>query len=958
MGGTRSPLPATPEQRARENIDAALVAAGWVVQDRAEVNLEAGPGVAVREFPMKAGHGEADYLLFVDGGAAGVLEAKPAGTGLAGVEVQAEKYSAGLHDYLTAPVTPLPFLYLSTGEETRFANGLDPHPTYRKLFHIHRPETLRGWLAEPPLGGGARPSSFVARVEAMPSLNEAGLWPAQVRAVRALEESLARNNRRSLIQMATGSGKTFTSITALYRLIKFGGARRVLFLVDRANLGRQAHKEFQAYKAPGDGRSFTELYITQRLASPSVNPDAKVVIGTIQRIYSILSGSELDEQLEEGSAFDGGQLLRSPATVAYNPAIPPDFFDLIVIDECHRSIYTLWSQVLTYFDAFLVGLTATPGKHTIAFFQRNLVMEYGHAAAVADGVNVDFDVYKLRTRITGQGATIEGGPLEVVTHRDRLTRAERLQGLDDDIVYTPAQLDREVVAEDQIRTIFTHLRDHLPVLFPGRTHWPKTIVFAKDDSHAEDVTHIIREVFGKGNAFCEKITYRSGTVRDVTINAGGEEEVTYRSSGIKPEDHLKAFRNSYNPRIAVTVDMIATGTDIKPVEMLVFLRTVKSLTLFEQMKGRGVRIIDPNDLRAVTPDARGKSHFLIVDCVGVCEQPKVQTTPIEKKRSASFKQLLEQVAFGARDEATLSSLASRLTRLEHQLDPEESRQVRQKADGRDLLDMARGLLDAFDPDVQVERARADNALPSTALPDPVQIAAAARSLANDAAAPIATSPDLRNTLLELKTRADQIIDRFNLDEVIEAGTSAEARQKAESLITNFRTFIDTHRDELTALQILYDQPSGARLRWDDLRDLADALRTPHGLTPEKLWHAYEILERDRVRGAGRERLLTDIVSLVRHALARDSELVPFHERVADRFDQWLARRHTSGEDFTAEQRRWLEMIRDHVAASCEMTMEDFDSAPFAQEGGLGRVWKLFGEDLEEVVKELNEVLVA
>ncbi len=948
----------TPEERARRAIDAAFAAAGWTVQDRDRVNLAASLGVAVREFPMKPGHGEADYLLFVAGKAVGVLEAKAAGTTLAAVELQSEKYGAGLPDNLSAPVRPLPFLYESTGIETRFTNRLDPEPRSRAVFQVHKPETLRDWLEAPVLPGESRPSSFAARVGKMPALDTGGLWPAQIEAVRNLEHSLAHNRPRSLVQMATGSGKTFTAISALYRLVKFGGARRVLFLVDRANLGRQALKEFQGYKTPDDGRAFTDLYITQRLASPRVNTDSKVVIATIQRVYSMLCGKEMEEDLEEGSAFDGTAPIREPAKVEYNPAVPPDFFDLIVVDECHRSIYTLWRQVLEYFDAYLVGLTATPGKHTLAFFNRNLVMEYNHAAAVADGVNVDFEVYKLRTRITTQGATIEAGPEEVVVKRDRLTRAERLEGLDDDIVYTADQLDRDVVAEDQIRTVFAHLRENLHVLFPGRTHWPKTIVFAKDDSHAEDVTRIVREVFDEGNDFCHKITYRTGTVRIVTTNAIGEEETTYKSSGLKPEDYLQAFRNSFNPRIAVTVDMIATGTDIKPVEMLVFLRTVKSLTLFEQMKGRGVRVIDGNDLRAVTPDARGKTHFVVVDCVGVCEQPKTQTVPIEKQRSASFKQLLEQVAFGARDEATLSSLASRLTRLEHQLDDDESRQVRAKAGGRSLLDLAKGLLDAFDPDLRIERARADNALPPHADPTPEQLAAAGEAMANEAAAPIATSPDLRNTLLDVKARAEQIIDRTNLDEVIESGTDAEARAKAEAVVTSFREFIEKHRDELVALQVLYNLPRGATLRLADVRALADGLRTPHGLTPEKLWRAYATLEGDRVRGAGRDRLLTDIVSLVRHALAQDPELVPFPDRVAERFNRWLEERHAAGRGFNEEQRRWLEMIRDHVAASCEMTMEDFDSAPFSQRGGLGRVSQVFGTELEAVVKELNEVLAA
>ena len=388
--------------------------------------------------------------------------------------------------------------------------------------------------------------------------------------------------------MATGSGKTFTAANFTYRLAKFGKAKRILFLVDRGNLGRQARKEFEQFVTPDDGRKFSELYVVQHLSSNVLDPTAKVVIGTIQRMYSMLQGQEeLPEEADEVSSFEAAPILtKEPLPVAYNPKIPIETFDIIITDEAHRSIYNLWRQVLEYFDAFVIGLTATPSKQTLGFFKQNLVMEYDHERAVADGVNVDFDVYEIRTQISQAGATVEAE--QFVDKRDRQTRQRRWEQLDEDLTYDASQLDRAVVAEDQLRTVICTFRDRLfTEIFPGRTEVPKTLIFAKDDSHAEDIVRVVREEFGKGNDFCVKITYKT--------------------TGAKAEDLLASFRNSYHPRIAVTVDMIATGTDVKPIEIVFFMRSVRSRTFFEQMKGRGVRVINDTDLRAVTPDARAKT---------------------------------------------------------------------------------------------------------------------------------------------------------------------------------------------------------------------------------------------------------------------------------------------------------------------------------------------------------------
>jgi type I restriction enzyme R subunit len=953
--------PDLPEQRARREIDAHLADAGWMVQDRSEVNLRAGQGIAVREFPLSDG-GFADYLLFVDGRAVGVLEAKPAGYHLGGVEVQVDRYSTGLPTGLKPPVSPLPFLYLSTGVETKFINLLDPDPKTRVISavpQIHRPSTLAEWLGADTLdqwvkrlhGAGEglytaadarRPSSLRSRLQTLPPIERSFLFPNQVEAVVHLEQSLKKNRPRALVQMATGSGKTIFAITEVYRLIKYGGARRVLFLVDRSNLGEQAEKEFQGYRTPDNNRKFTELYGVQWLTTNTIGASSKVVITTIQRLYSMLKGEPaFSEEAEEESQFEStGAAMRAPLPVVYNAAYPPEYFDVIVIDECHRSIYTLWRQVVEYFDAFLVGLTATPAKQTFGFFNKNLVMEYDHDRAVAEGVNVDFDIYNIRTKITQQGATVEAQQGAMLGYRHRQTRALRWEAPDEDLAYDSGDLDRRVVAKDQIRTIIRTFRDRLfTEIFPGRRETPKTLIFAKDDSHAEDIVEIVREEFGRGNAFCQKITYKV--------------------TGANPKTLVQAFRNSYDPRIAVSVDMIATGTDIRPIEIVMFMRVVKSRVLFEQMKGRGVRVISPTELKAVTPDAEAKTHFVIVDCVGITESPLSDSQPLDRNPAAPLKALLEHVSVGGTDAEVMSSLAGRLARLARACSPAEQRLIEEASGGHGLSEITRGIVTALDPDEQIREARRVFDVPADQEPTDQQVRQASQTLLAAAGETLASRPALRRLILDIKREHEQVIDDVSQDEVLEAGVSEQARAKARTLVTSFERFLEEHKDEIDALQFFYAQPYGKRLRFKDIRALADAIKAPpRSWTPEQLWRAYETLSRDKVRGASAKRLLTDVVSLVRFALHKSDELAPFADQVQQRFQVWMTEQANRGRRFTPEQVRWLEMMRDHVATSLEIDITDFDYAPFAEEGGLGKARQVFGQDLTPVLSELNEVLAA
>ena len=593
-----------PEEKARQKIDRMLEAAGWTVQDVQELNLSASPGVAVREFPME--NGVADYLLFADRMALGVVEAKPEGTTLSGVADQSGKYIAAIPENLPYVEGPLPFTYESTGVETFFRNLRDPEPRSRRVFSFHKPETLKEWAFHPD-------GTLRGKLMNIPPLMTEGLRDCQIEAIQSLEQSFAEAKPRALIQMATGSGKTYTAVSFVYRLIKFADAKRVLFLVDRNNLGRQTRKEFQQYITPDDGRKFTELYNVQHLTSNTLDPVSRVCITTIQRLFSMLKGeNEYDAENEEQSLFNLAPAEDTPKEVSYNPKIPIETFDFIVTDECHRSIYNLWRQVFEYFDAFTIGLTATPSKQTLGFFNQNLVTEYSHERAVADGVNVGYEVYRIQTEITQEGSRVETG--YYIDKRDKLTRKTRWEQLDEDLEYSATQLDRDVVAPDQIRTVIKTFKEKICTeIFPGRKEVPKTLIFAKNDSHAEDIVHIVREEFGKGNEFCKKITYKT--------------------TGVKTDDLIASFRNSYNPRIVVTVDMISTGTDIRPLECLIFMRNVKSRVYFEQMKGRGTRVISPTDLNAVTPDVSCKTHFVIVDAVGVCENDKTDSRPLERKKN-------------------------------------------------------------------------------------------------------------------------------------------------------------------------------------------------------------------------------------------------------------------------------------------------------------------------------------
>ena len=925
----------TPETKARQLIDQKLEQAGWVIQDMNQFNLSAGLGVAVREYPTDTG--PADYVLFVNRLPCGVIEAKKdnAGENITAVESQTERYAAARLKW-RKDNTPLRFLFEATGQIIRFTDNADPAPRSRELFHFFQPAQIKEWLEQ---------SETLRRrlYEAMPALPEQNLRGCQINAVTGLEKSLAQNKPRALIHMATGAGKTFTAITAVYRLLRFGGAKRILFLVDTRNLGKQAHQEFMAYTPPDDARTFTELYNVQRLAGSTIDPSAKVCISTIQRMYSILSGDPIDESAEDVSLNEVQQTTRQEKLVRYNPAIPVEEFDFIIIDECHRSIYNLWKQVLDYFDAFLIGLTATPDKRTFGFFNENIVAEYSYEDSVADGVNVGYDVYEIITEITQKGAELKAK--EWVDYRDRQTRKKRWAETEEDTGYTGKELDRSVVNPSQIRQVITAMKNAVERdIFPARKETPKTLIFAKTDSHADDIINIVREVYGQGNAFCKKVTYRA------------EEDA---------DSVLASFRNDFHPRIAVTVDMIATGTDVKPLEVLLFMRDVRSKGYYEQMKGRGVRSLDADSLKRVSGSADGaKTRFVLIDAVGVEKSCKTESRPLEKKPGVALKDLLQGVAMGSRDSDTVLSLANRLVRLNKQLDDKAKARIEKHSGGLSAGDLGKALIHALDPDAIVQtalataKAKGVTRSEDTLLPEEIEAARAARVA--EACAPF-DKPELRDEIENARREREQLIDHINLDQVTFSGFSEQAEAQAQKTIQSFADYLKAHKDEIAALGFFYAQPYQRRaLTFDMIEELHEQLsRPPLMLTTERLWSAYARVQASQVKGADRKRQLTDLVSLVRFALGLDGELKPFADEVDRRFQAWIWRHNAQrGTAFTPEQTEWLRLMKEHIASSCSISREDFDYAELADKGGLQKAWGLFGKELDTLMNEMNEELVA
>lgn len=911
----------TPEQEARVVIDKKLEQSGWVIQNFAQVNIGAALGVAVREYPTNTG--PVDYALFIDGEPVGVIEAKKSSIGenITVVEEQSARYATSSFKWINREYT-IRFAYEATDKLIKFTDYKDIKYRSRRVFSFHRPEHLKSLLQAS--------DTIRNNMKHFPILDTTGFRECQINAINNMDVSFADNRPRALVQMATGAGKTFTAITEAYRLLKYGKMNRILFLVDTKSLGEQAEREFLAYTPNDDTRSFSQLYGVRRLKNSYIPNDVQICISTIQRMYSILKEEDLDESTEEESFNEYVTAdSKAPKEVVYNEKYPPEFFDCIIIDECHRSIYNVWQQVLTYFDAFLVGLTATPDKRTFAFFNENVVSEYRREQAIIDGVNVGEDIFLIETEVSQKGGHILK---RVIEYRDRLSREKRWEQMDEDLDYDKNKLDKDVVNPSQIRTVIKTFKENLfTSLFPRRKEVPKTLIFAKTDSHADDIINIVREEFGEGNEFCKKITY----------------------SAENAESTLSSFRNDYYPRIAVTVDMIATGTDVKPLECLIFMRDVRSKNYFEQMVGRGTRTIGVDDLQKVTPSAtENKDHFVIVDAVGVTKSKKSETRSLERKPTVSMKELMMNVALGDKSEDTLTSLANRITRLDKQMTEKEHKEFKENV-GLPARDLANNLLNAFDEDVIAEKA---NSLVLFGVPTQKDMETAQKELLDEATKPF-YNPDNRDFIENIRRSHDQVIDTVNLDSVVFAGFDSQKEENADKVITSFKEFIEENKDEIIALRIIYNESYKDRpMMIEQLKSLYEKLKKKN-ITIDRLWDCYYIKFTDKVK-RGTVSQLTDLISIIRFEIGAMDELTSFADRVNANFKEWTFRKNAGYSQFTEEQMEWLRLIKDHIISSLSILDEDLDYTPFDHKGGLLGFYEAFGNNYKNILNEMNVALVA
>ncbi|MGG7571675.1 DEAD/DEAH box helicase family protein [Streptomyces sirii] len=800
--------------------------------------------------------------------------------------------------------------------------------------------------------------TFRARLRKLPAsrLDHKRLRSAQYKSIKALEKSLARGDQRALIQMATGAGKTYTVVQSSYRLLRHAGARRVLFLVDRNNLGKQAYNEYRDFVPLGAKTPLHEQMPLRLFSKGAVADSDKIVISTIQRLWCKLAGipvpAETDESFETERA---DRLAGSVASVGYCPDLAPDFFDVIVVDECHRSIYGRWRPVLEYFDAHVVGLTATPIQQTFAFFDNNLVSQYTYEQAVADGVNVDYDIYKIGTRITQQGSIIPVLSTEVhpdgtvqqvnsvIARVHKLTRAEHWQSVEEDDPYARTEVNQRVRSKDQIRLVVETFRDQLfTEIFPpivdqetgevqSREIVPKTLIFAQNDLHADAIVEAVRTAFGgAGDGFCMKIT----------------------SQASRPDKALSDFRNKTGLRIAVTVDMIATGTDIPALECLVFMRDIQTWSYFEQMKGRGARTVKDPDLVKVTADAVHKDRFVIVDAVGVTEHPKTDARPLVRDDVPpvpSLERLLRACATGGPlHPDDIATLAGRLSRLGRRLDDGGRAAVEEYLEADQTYEgLVRSLVRAADVE-QPNLVRAESSVQD------------GDAEITDAVGLLASSQRLRAALLKAAQDSWLLIDHLSQDQLLEArGLSDE--EEARKVVDDWRSYMAEHADDMLPLRVAFQERRPPRDVLRELKVLIGRVRaTRREWTEARLWKAYVDLE--IARGAARRNAgLVEFLSVMRYELGLDgNEFRPYRSTVEGRLEAWLARQETAGVAFDKRQQAWLRQVVNVVAANATLTVASLDEGRRAEAGGYGDFVDAFkggrwkpGELVDELDRELG-----
>ncbi len=863
----------TPEEKARVKIDQWFCDAGWKVVNRDEYEPTI-TAVAIREGLLK-GNLEADYFLFINGKAVGVLEAKREEVDISSdmVSEQAITYAKSVPDCYQAWQRPLPFLYKSNGKKIEFLDFRKHETTdWETINRIHTPKELAKMLGiEDPFAG-------------LPTLNKKGLRDCQYEAVTELEKSFRTGQKRALMVLATGAGKTYTACLTAYRMLSYTPMRRVLFLVDRNNLGRQAENEFGTFRLTETGDAFNAIYAVNRLKSAEVPSDSNVVICTIQRLFSLLKGEEITDTDDDDEDTADGEV-----ELPENPNLPRDFFDLIIIDECHRSIYGNWRKVLEYFDtARLIGLTATPIPDTMAFFNNNRVVNYTLEQSIIDGVNVDNRIYRIKTRVTEEGGAILKG--QRIQEETRYTGEVKTISTKETKQYTREELNRSIINPAQIKLILTTYRDAVyaemfcdPQREPNFEYLPKTLIFALNENHATNIVNIAREVFGEVCPHADMERY----VQKITYSAGDSNEL------------IRQFRNDKDFRIAVTCTLVATGTDVKPLEVVMFMRDVASAPLYTQMKGRGVRTIGDEQLRNVTPNALSKDCFFLVDAVGVTEHDHVIPGQYEgpETETITLKELLERIAHGNLPDNYLRRLAGTLSRLYNKADQAQREEFVRLAHD-DMKEIAQRIYHALDPEQQPQ------------LP-PFTDINAPNNERKGLVSSIANHAEVRKYVLILAAGFVNTLMPGE-DTLIFKGFSME---EAQSTTEAFEQYCRDHSDDIEALRILYNN-EGTPITYQMLKDLENKLKMENNRFASKLlWNSYVIVYGDKVRRTTKKdeaEALTNIIQLVRFAYHQTERLESAYPTARSMFNLWYGRKQM---DITPKQKDLISKIVEYIAAN-------------------------------------------
>lgn len=858
-----------PEEKSRQKIDQWLTEAGWKVINRNEFEANS-TAVAVREGLLK-GNKEVDYFLFINGKAIAVLEAKREEVDVSTNVVcdQVESYARGVPDYYTAYQKPIPFLYTSNGKQLFFRDFRKEDSSFEEIFSMHKPKKLVEILGiDDPFAG-------------LPMLNEKGLRKCQYDAIVGLEQSFKNGEDRALMILATGAGKTYTACMFSYRFLSYTPMKRILFLVDRNNLGKQAEGEFGTFRLTENGESFNNIYSVNRLKSAKIPSDSNVVISTIQRLFSLLKGDEISDT-DDDDSYNRGEVI-----LPENPNLPHDFFDLIIIDECHRSIYGNWRKVLEYFDtAKIVGLTATPIPDTKAFFNENIVADYDLKQSIIDGVNVDCRIYRIKTQVTEEGgAILEGDKFERVTCYTG--QVEEIQNKET-INYTKEELNRSIINPSQIKLILQTYKEAVyrdmfndPQREANFDYLPKTLIFALNETHANNIVRIAKEVFErKDERFVQKITYSTDS-----------------------NELIRQFRNDKDFRIAVTCTLVATGTDIKPLEVVMFMRDVESLPLYVQMKGRGVRTIGDEQLRNVTPNAFSKDCYFLVDAVGVTEHEHYIPRPGEGGGGISLETILERISYGYIPDYYLDRLASSLFRIYNKATVEQRQEFIRLAND-DIQEIA----------LRIYKALEESVLPpfiDTNHPN-IERKALVASLACNAKA--------RQYILILhRGFIDTLIP--GEDTLISQGFSLE---EAKNTTEEFEEFCIKNKDKIKALRIIYNN-KGEAITYPILKDLENKLKIENSrFSSKQLWNSYAIVFPNNVRLSSMKEeaeALTNIIQLVRFAYHQINRLESVVSSAGSYFNLWVGH-YQRNFNLTEKQREIMSQIANYIAYNGACTVND------------------------------------